>query len=261
MGPPSKPTWRRCVSETDDDGAFSGSLRGAGRMRPGHHVRPRSHRHLPSLGRVFARAARCRVRNPFGLFVGALRMTFATGLRPDRHRFYCWDEIDVATYARRLTTPRSAVGTPFWQTLSDAGRRVAVLDVPHSRADAPIDGVQVVKWGCHDRHFGFHTWPPAAAAGIESAFGLHPVLGLDAHTAREFAPTTTRTAPAHCARPKRNGSCSRGCYAGSTQSASSQRRCWPRAGGISSSPSSARATPSATSSGTSTTQAIQGLTQ
>ncbi len=144
--------------------------------------------HLPSLGRVFARAARCRVRNPFGLFVGALWMTFATGLRPDRHRFYCWDEIEVATYVRRLTTPRSAVGTPFWQTLSDAGRRVAVLDVPHSRADAPIDGVQVVEWGCHDRHFGFHTWPPAAAAGIESAFGLHPVLGLDAHTAREFAP-------------------------------------------------------------------------
>ena len=144
--------------------------------------------HLPSLGRLFERAARCRVRNPFGLFVGALWTTFATGLRPDRHRFHCWDEIDVATYVRRLTTPRSAAGTPFWQTLSDAGRRVAVLDVPHSRADAPIDGVQVAEWGCHDRHFGFHTWPPAAAVRIESAFGLHPVLGLDAHTAREFAP-------------------------------------------------------------------------
>lgn len=144
--------------------------------------------HLPVLGRLVDRAARCRVRNPFGLFVGALWTTFATGLRPDRHRFHCWDEIDVATYARRLTTPGSAVGTPFWRALSDAGRRVAVLDVPHSRAEAPIDGVQVVEWGCHDRHFGFHTWPPAVAVGIESAFGLHPVLGLDAHTAREFAP-------------------------------------------------------------------------
>jgi len=155
--------------------------------------------HLPALGRLFAGAARCRVRNPFGLFVGALWVTFATGLRPDRHRFHCWDEIDVATYVRRLTTPQSAVGTPFWQTLSDAGRRVAVLDVPHSRAGAAIDGVQVVEWGCHDRHFGFHTWPPAAAVEIESAFGLHPVLGLDAHTSREFAPDDY----AHRAGPQR----------------------------------------------------------
>jgi predicted AlkP superfamily phosphohydrolase/phosphomutase len=143
---------------------------------------------LPSLGRLFERAACCRVRNPFGLFVGALWMTFATGLRPDRHRFHCWDEIDVATYERRLTLPPSATRAPFWRQLSDAGRRVAVLDVPHSRADVPINGVEIAEWGCHDRHFGFHTWPSKLAAEVDSAFGLHPVLGLDAYARREFAP-------------------------------------------------------------------------
>lgn len=145
--------------------------------------------YLPTLNRLFARAARCRLRNPFGLFVGALWMTFATGLRADRHGFHCWDEIDVTTYERRLTSPAShARGTPFWRALSEAGRRVAVLDVPHARADRPINGLQVAEWGSHDRHVGFHTWPPAAAGDIESAFGLHPVLGLDAHSTREFAP-------------------------------------------------------------------------
>jgi predicted AlkP superfamily phosphohydrolase/phosphomutase len=145
--------------------------------------------HLPTLGRLFAKAARCRVRNPVGLFVGALWMTFANGLRPDRHGFHCWDEIDVATYVRRLTVPQSRhAGTTFWRALSEAGRRVAVLDVPHARADVPIDGIQVAEWGCHDRHFGFHTWPPAAAGDIESTFGLHPVLGLDPRSVREFSP-------------------------------------------------------------------------
>ncbi|HEX8665824.1 MAG TPA: alkaline phosphatase family protein [Beijerinckiaceae bacterium] len=143
---------------------------------------------LPALGRLFGHAARCRVRNPFGLFVGALWMTFATGLRPDRHFFHSWDEIDVETYRRRMVGPPVVEHPPFWQALSDAGRRVAVIDVPHAEARAPVNGINVVEWGCHDRHFGFHTWPPKAAAGIEAAFGLHPVFGVDAYAKREFAP-------------------------------------------------------------------------
>jgi predicted AlkP superfamily phosphohydrolase/phosphomutase len=143
--------------------------------------------HLPALARLLERAASCPLRNPYGLFVGALWWTFATGQRPDRHRFHCWDEIDVATYVRRLTAPPSASQTTFWHRLSAADRCVAVLDVPHTRAEAPLNGLQVVEWGCHDRHFGFHTWPPKSAAEIASAFGLHPVLGLDPYAVREFA--------------------------------------------------------------------------
>ena len=144
--------------------------------------------HLPTLRRLFEHAARCRVRNPYGLFVGSLWMTFATGLRADRHHFHCWDEIDVASYVRRMTKPSSCGQTPFWRRLSEDGRRVAVIDVPHSKADVSINGLEVVEWGCHDRHFGFHTWPAAKASEIASAFGLHPVLGLDPYSVREFAP-------------------------------------------------------------------------
>ena len=143
---------------------------------------------MPTLAQLLLRGVRCPVRNPFGLFVGALWMTFATGLGPDRHGFHCWDEIEVASYRRRLTTPKGVAATTFWQALSDAGRRIAVIDVPHSRAKGLGAGLQVAEWGCHDRHFGFHTWPPAEAAQIEKRFGLHPVFGMDGHTAREFAP-------------------------------------------------------------------------
>ena len=144
---------------------------------------------LPTLARLFDHAARSLVRNPVGLFVGALWMSFATSLRPDRHGFHCWDEIEVGTYERRLTAPPSGDSpAPFWRVLGDAGRRSAVIDVPHSAAKTPVNGLQIVEWGCHDRHFGFHSWPPRAAAEFESAFGLHPVLGIDAHSVREFAP-------------------------------------------------------------------------
>ncbi len=142
---------------------------------------------MPALGRLFDRAARCKVRNPYGVFVGALWLSFATGYRADRHQFHCWDEIDVATYQRRLTTPPACQDASFWSNLSDADRRVAIIDVPHSKVTGPVNGVQVVEWGSHDRHFGFHTWPPERASDIDATFGLHPILGVDAYSVREFA--------------------------------------------------------------------------
>lgn len=142
--------------------------------------------HLPSLGRLFGSAARARVRNPMGLFVGALWMTFSTGLRADRHGVHCWDEIDVASYKRRTISPHCAQQY-LWERLSEEGRRVAVLDVPHTRADRPVNGIQISEWGCHDRHFGLKSWPHNLAGEINSSFGLHPIFGMDAYEAREFA--------------------------------------------------------------------------
>jgi predicted AlkP superfamily phosphohydrolase/phosphomutase len=142
---------------------------------------------MPNLARLFERAARCRVRNPHGLFVGALWVTFATGQRADRHGFHCWDEIDVETYTRQLSNPHGEE-RGFWQDLSDAGRRVAILDVPHTKAGVPLNGMQLSEWGCHDRHFGLRSWPPGRASEIESGIGLHPVLSVDAYDPRHFAP-------------------------------------------------------------------------
>jgi predicted AlkP superfamily phosphohydrolase/phosphomutase len=143
---------------------------------------------LPALARLLDTAAATVVENPYGLFVGTLWTTFFTALDPTRTNFYCWEEIDQHTYERQLTSPLDLQGVPFWDQLSAAGQRVAVLDVPHSRAVTPLNGIQVVEWGCHDRHFGFHTEPPELAAEIADRFGFHPILGVDPYEAKEFAP-------------------------------------------------------------------------
>src|ERR1043165_8858922 len=101
---------------------------------------------LPNLSRLFQKAARCAVQNPYGLFVGALWMSFATGVRPDRHQFLCWDEIEVETYRRRMVGPPQNERPTFWQVISDAGRRVAAIDVPHAHATQPINGLEVAEW-------------------------------------------------------------------------------------------------------------------
>jgi predicted AlkP superfamily phosphohydrolase/phosphomutase len=143
---------------------------------------------LPTLARLLETGAAAPTRNPYGLFVGSLWSSFFTARFASRTGFHCWEEVDTRSYERRLTSALEIRGTPFWETLSDAGRRVAVLDVPHSRVNRPVDGVVMCEYGCHDRHFGFHTWPPELARQTEERFGLHPILTVDPYEAKDFAP-------------------------------------------------------------------------
>ncbi len=143
---------------------------------------------LPAFEELFRSSARCQIKNPPGLFVGSLWSTFFTGRSAVETGFHCWEEIVPGGYERRVTTADAIQGRPFWETLSDAGKRVAVIDVPHSCAGTPINGIQVSEWGCHDRHFGLRTYPPDLAQEIVDEVGPHPVLGADAFSVREWAP-------------------------------------------------------------------------
>lgn len=142
---------------------------------------------LPNIARLLAEGARAAIRNSYGLFVGATWVDFATGVTPDRHGFYCWDSIDPASYRYRLNPPE--IRHPaFWNRLAGAGRRVCVIDVPHSSHEESPNGVAIAEWGCHDRHHGFHSQPPELALEIAARFGQHPVLGITPYSRRNFAP-------------------------------------------------------------------------
>jgi len=145
-------------------------------------------RRLPNFAQLLQRAAHVPVRNPVGLYVGTLWSTFLTGCSGARTGFHCWEEIVPETYERRLTSAEQISGAPFWEALGDAGRRVAVIDVPHSDAGRELNGVAISEWGCHDRHFGLRTYPPELAGELAKRYGFHAVLGADPWAVREWAP-------------------------------------------------------------------------
>jgi predicted AlkP superfamily phosphohydrolase/phosphomutase len=144
---------------------------------------------MPNLARLLDTARVTPTRAPTGFYVSAHWPTFFTSLSPDRHDYYCWKELRPGTYDDEITSPREIEGTPFWSELSTHGKRVAVIDVPHTLADPTLDGVQLVEWGCHDRHFGPHSRPAGLIADLDARFGPHPVGGLpSAFGDPQFAP-------------------------------------------------------------------------
>ncbi len=143
---------------------------------------------LPTFARLLRSWAWARTIPPYGFFASSLWPSLYTGWSPSRTGYVCWEEIVAGTYERRMTTLDSIRGVPVWRKLRDAGRRVALIDVPHSLPEDLGDGIHVSEWGCHDRHRGMSILPEAAGDELLGRFGRHPVLGVDALGLPNYAP-------------------------------------------------------------------------
>jgi len=134
--------------------------------------------YLPTFARLEATAVRARVENPFGLYVGAIWPSFYTGVSPARHGRYSFTQLVPGTYRTRAMKRTDVHGTCFWSSLSRAGRRVAVVDVPKAPpAPEPVNGIMVVDWGLHETEVdgGLWTSPPSLAEALAERYGPDPV--------------------------------------------------------------------------------------
>jgi predicted AlkP superfamily phosphohydrolase/phosphomutase len=130
---------------------------------------------LPNLAALAARGLVGRTRGIEGFFVGSTWASLYTGTSPAQHGLHYQIQLVPGSYRLEDRACGAFVERdPFWRVLSRAGRRVAVLDVPLSRIEPEIHGVQVVEWGGHDAFFGYSTLPPALASQIEARAGRHP---------------------------------------------------------------------------------------
>ena len=143
---------------------------------------------LPTFGWLFDNSAVAEVDPSPGVYISANWPSFATARSPENHDYLCWVEVDPQTYEWRETAPMRAEGPPFWHALSRAGHDVAVFDIPHALVDSQSDAVQVLEWGCHDRHLGSASAPPELLDQIEASIGRHPLGQMAEQRPLNFAP-------------------------------------------------------------------------
>ena len=132
---------------------------------------------LPAIRRLMDRGTSGTVRGVEGLYVGSTWPSFFTGLNPAGHGFHRIEQLQPGTYGfvRPPDSSAGIGGIAFWRHASDAGRRVAVLDVPLTRLDPDLNGVQIVEWGGHDSVFGFQASPPDLAGQVLATVGEYPL--------------------------------------------------------------------------------------
>ena len=101
---------------------------------------------LPNLAGLIARGTVANTRGISGFFVGSTWPSMYTATTPARHGVHYLLQLEPGSYRLHRVAEAAFVRRPaFWDVLSDAGRRGAILDVPLTRLSSDLHGVQVVE--------------------------------------------------------------------------------------------------------------------
>lgn len=132
---------------------------------------------LPTFQNLLQKAAWGVTTSPVGFYVGSLWPSFATGISAARHGRYSYSQLTTGSYQTYRYNILDLKGERFWDTLSHAGRRVAIIDVPLTPPSENLNGIQITDWGVHKANNKdiFYTWPPSLLPEIEAEFGRDPI--------------------------------------------------------------------------------------
>jgi predicted AlkP superfamily phosphohydrolase/phosphomutase len=136
---------------------------------------------LPNLAALRDSSLAGPLATPRGLGSDAVWPSVFTGVDASLHGRYHHKQDAAGSYRPPEQRDVLVQRTPVWQRFSEAGQRVAVLDLPKAPLCEGLNGVQVVDWHSHYSYpEEFRTWPPEQAQALADSIAGHvtcPCLG------------------------------------------------------------------------------------
>lgn len=133
---------------------------------------------LPVLRRLRDEGLLVPTRVPRGMGNGALWPSVFTGVNPGRHGRYFRNPIVPGRYEPGHFDPdRGFITRPFWEALSDAGCRVAILDMVVAPLSPVLHGIQIADWTTHDGVGPPRSTPAELIREVIERFGSDPLHG------------------------------------------------------------------------------------
>jgi len=133
---------------------------------------------LPVLQSLRSQGAWAQARGARGFGDGAIWPSLFTGVNPGRHGRYFYRQIKLGTYNIEDFAEDAEYGhKPFWEFLSQVGRRVATIDMVKAPLLKDIEGIQVVDWLVHSRYWPTRSSPASLASEIIARYGSDPFNG------------------------------------------------------------------------------------
>lgn len=106
---------------------------------------------LPHLAQLMQRGVYGELRSVMPVLSSAAWVSFMTGMNPGKHGVYDFVQRDLTTLRRHTTRAGAHIPVPtLWKRLSQAGRRVAVCNVPMTYPVEPVNGVLISGLGTPD---------------------------------------------------------------------------------------------------------------
>jgi predicted AlkP superfamily phosphohydrolase/phosphomutase len=135
----------------------------------------------PALARIHDHSVRFVLTNPMRSHPGAIwpeintgRSVGAVGLYFHPSQLHTGDDVP-----HKIETNEIDPRDDWWHVAGDHGRRICVVDVPHSVTRPGTNGIHVTDWGNHDRSWEPDSDPPSALTEIRAHIGDHPIGRCD----------------------------------------------------------------------------------
>ncbi len=133
---------------------------------------------LPVLQSLRSNGAWAKVKAPRGFGDGAIWPSLFTGVNPGRHGRYFYRQLKIGTYDTESFAQDTGFGhKPFWEYLSQAGRRVAVIDIVKAPLSKEINGIQITDWMVHSQEGPTRSSPAQLLSEIIARYGADPFNG------------------------------------------------------------------------------------
>jgi predicted AlkP superfamily phosphohydrolase/phosphomutase len=124
---------------------------------------------LPVLRSIRDRGISDVLTTPPGLGDDAVWASFYTAVSPGRHGRYYHRQLRPGSYT--VDNFCDVRREPFWDALSRAGRKVAIVDVPKCPLSKALNGFQVTDWLVHGRDHATNSCPPEVGRDLLRRFG------------------------------------------------------------------------------------------
>ena len=136
--------------------------------------------HMPNLARITAQAGLARMNSVYPTVSSVAWSSYMTGVNPARHGIFGFiDRVD-GSYDVTIPTSRRMTAKTVWEMLSEAGKRVVVMNVPVTFPPRAVNGILI--GGFLSPTLDRAVYPPEKTALIQS---LGYRIDTDAWLARE----------------------------------------------------------------------------
>ncbi len=145
---------------------------------------------MPALSQLRQRGAWGPLESVSNYSSGAIWPSLVTGHLPHRHgQYFTHMQLENGTYHIVKRYADDLKGSPFWDTATAQGRRIAVVDVPQTRPAENFNGAHVTGWGGEFPGWPPDSWPKNLMTELYGTIGKHPIVHGDP---RIFIKPTTR---------------------------------------------------------------------
>ena len=139
--------------------------------------------HLPAFARLLKNGAYADLESVPNMNTAPAWTTFMTGKNPGKHGIFWFAEEGEEAGTVRFVTAADRKAVSIWRLLSDARRRVGVMNVPLTYPAEAVNGVMVAGFDAPSTSSSNFSYPPDAIAELERRCGTYNVHAAIAHHA------------------------------------------------------------------------------